>query len=278
MPARSSVLLNRASACASWHGVTRNGLDGRIPDSRLDDWRRELRTPGYLGAVRHPWPCLVFLIPLLAVYELGVWRLAGPNGESLRAGVELWLREWLAQAGSAPPVLIPAVVGGLLSIAAMWRWSERPERLFATVIGIALEGLLFGLVLWVICLNAPVILDQLGLVPAAIDGVNPQLVTYLGVGIYEEVLFRLIGFAWLAFLLRVAFVPWIAAIPIAVVVSAAAFALAHHVVQTDPFVPSVFLTRMLIGVYCAILFWLRGLGVAVGAHIVYDIVVATPQS
>ena len=85
-------------------------------------------------------------------------------------------------------------------------------------------------------------------------------------------------FAWLARVLRVALVPAIAAIPMAAVVSAVAFALAHHVVQTDPFVPSVFLTRVLIGVSCAALFWLRGLGVAVGAHIVYDIVVGTAQA
>ena len=78
-------------------------------------------------------------------------------------------------------------------------------------------------------------------------------------------------------MLRLAFVPWIAAIPVAVLVSAALFALAHHFVQTDPFVPSVFLTRMLVGAYCAVVFWLRGLGVAVGAHIVYDIVVGTPN-
>ena len=55
-----------------------------------------------------------------------------------------------------------------------------------------------------------------GLVPASI-GVNRSS-TYVGVGIYEEVLFRLIGFAWLAFLLRLAFVPWIAAVPMAIVV------------------------------------------------------------
>jgi hypothetical protein len=97
------------------------------------------------------------------------------------------------------------------------------------------------------------------------------------VGIYEEVLFRLIGFAWLAMLLRVALVPWIAAVPMAVLGSAAAFALARHFVQTDPFVPGVFLARMLVGAYCAVLFWLRGLGVAVGAHIVYDVIVGMPH-
>ena len=232
---------------------------------------------GYLTAVRHPWPNLVFLIPLLGVYELGIARLAPSSGESLRAGVELWLRQWLVQAGLWPPVVIPAAVVGLLLLWTLWRWWDRPDRLFTTVFGIVLEGVIFGLGLWTLCQNAPVILDRMGLEPMAIGGPNPKLVTYVGVGVYEEVIFRLIAFAWLGRLLRVALVPGIAAIPMAVLASAAVFALAHHFVQTDPFVPGVFLTRMLVGVYCALLFWLRGLGVAVGAHIVYDIVVGTPN-
>jgi hypothetical protein len=236
------------------------------------------RRTGYLRGARHPWPCLVFLVPLLGLYELGVARLSSPSGESLRAGVELWLRQWLEQAGPIPPVVIPATVVGLLVVWALWRWADRPYHLFTTVFGIALEGVVFGLGLWTLCLNAPVILDRLGVAPMSVGGPNPKLVTYVGVGIYEEVIFRLVGFALLARLLRFVLVPYVAAIPIAAVVSAAAFALAHHFVQTDPFVPGVFVTRMLVGVYCAVLFWLRGLGVAVGAHIVYDIVVGTPTT
>ena len=49
----------------------------------------------------------------------------------------------------------------------------------------------------------------------AVGGPNPKLVTYVGVGIYEEVIFRLIAFAWLARVLRIALVPGIAAIPMA---------------------------------------------------------------
>lgn len=232
---------------------------------------------GYLAAVRHPWPALVFLVPLLALYEFGVARLTPPSGESLRAGVELWVRQWLAQAGPYPPAIVPGTVILLLVLWTLWRWADRPNRLITTILGIALEGVLFGLGLWVLCLNAPAILDRIGLVAAAVGGPNPKLVTYLGVGIYEEVIFRLIGFAWLARVLRVALVPVIAAVPMAALASAAAFALAHHFVQTDPFVPGVFLTRMLVGVYCALLFWLRGLGVAVGAHFAYDVVVGVPS-
>jgi hypothetical protein len=250
------------------------------PPGRL--WSRDRWHPyerprtGYLAAVRHPWSCLVFLVPILAAYELGVAQLTPPSGYSIRAGVELWLRQWLAEAGPVPPVVIPLTLVLLLTTWTLWRWADRPHHLFRTLFGMAFEGLVFSVVLWVVCLNAPAILDRIGLVPAAVGGPNPQIVTYLGVGIYEEVIFRLIGFAWLARLLRIALVPAIAAVPMAALASAAAFALAHHFVQTDPFVPTVFLTRMLIGVFCAVLFWLRGLGVAVGAHVVYDVVVSTP--
>jgi Type II CAAX prenyl endopeptidase Rce1-like len=259
-------------------GAYRDHLDlPRRSWFKRDPYDDRLRT-GYLAGVRHPWACLVFLVPLLGLYELGMARLAPESGESLRAGVELWLQQWLGQAGPWPPVLIPATVVGLLAVWAMWRWSDRPYHLFTTVFGIALEGIVFGLGLWTVCLNAPAILERIGLVPMAVGGPNPKLVTYVGVGIYEEVIFRLLAFAWLARILRIALVPGIAAVPIAMLASSAVFALAHHFVQTDPFVPGVFLTRMLVGVYCAILFWLRGLGVAVGAHIVYDIVVASPAN
>jgi Type II CAAX prenyl endopeptidase Rce1-like len=247
----------------------RRSLDRRPPHDRP--------RVAYLPAARHPWPCLVFLVPLLAAYELGVARLAPTSGESLRAGIELWLRQWLADTGPVPPVVIPGTLLLLLGLWTAWRWSDRPHRLIMTVLGLALEGVAFGIGLWILCLNAPAILDRIGLVPGAVGGLKPQVVTYVGVGIYEEVIFRLLGFAWLARVLRIALVPAIAAIPMAALVSAAAFALAHHFVQTDPFVPAVFLTRLLIGLYCATLFWLRGLGVAVGAHIVYDIVVGTAQ-
>jgi Type II CAAX prenyl endopeptidase Rce1-like len=247
----------------------RRSLDRRPPHDRP--------RVAYLPAARHPWPCLVFLVPLLAAYELGVARLAPISGESLRAGIELWLRQWLADTGPVPPVVIPGTLLLLLGLWTAWRWSDRPHRLITTVLGLALEGVAFGIGLWILCLNAPAILDRIGLVPGAVGGLKPQVVTYVGVGIYEEVIFRLLGFAWLARVLRIALVPAVAAIPMAALVSAAAFALAHHFVQTDPFVPAVFLTRLLIGLYCATLFWLRGLGVAVGAHIVYDIVVGTAQ-
>jgi hypothetical protein len=56
---------------------------------------------GYLLGTRHPWPCLLFVLPLLAAYEGGVHLLGGAHPESLRNGADNWLRGALAAAGLA---------------------------------------------------------------------------------------------------------------------------------------------------------------------------------
>ena len=43
--------------------------------------------PGaYFPATRHPWPCLLFVLPLLVAYEAGVLLLGGPHPETVRNG------------------------------------------------------------------------------------------------------------------------------------------------------------------------------------------------
>ena len=250
------------------------GLIGGYRDrhwSRQRDYYDYRPPVGYLANVRHPWTSLIVVIPLLAVYEIGV-RKAHSSGGSLRAGVELWLQQWLEQSGQWPGFVIPAALVGLLLLWALFRWNDRPNHFIVPTLGIVFEGIACGIGLWALCLNAPMLLEKAGLPIAAMNIQGTQVLTYLGVGIYEEAIFRLIGFGMLAWIMRAIFIPALAAIPIAMLISSAAFALAHHFVQTDPFVPIVFFTRMLIGACLALLFWLRGLGVAVGAHIVYDVV------
>jgi len=250
------------------------GLTGGYRDRQ---WSRQLdyydyRPPvGYFASVRHPWISLIVLLPLLAVYEIGV-RRSNSSGGSLRAGVELWLQQWIEQSGKWPIFVIPTALVGLLLLWALFRWSDRPTHFIVPTLGIIFEGIACGIGIYALCLNAPMLLEKAGLPIAAMNIQGTQVLTYLGVGIYEEAIFRLIGFGMLAWMMRTIFIPAIAAIPIAMLISSGAFALAHEFVHTDPFVPFVFFTRMLIGATLAILFWLRGLGVAVGAHIVYDVV------
>ena len=101
-----------------------------------------------------------------------------------------------------------------------------------------------------------------------------KLLTCLGAGIHEEIVFRLLMFAPL---LRVAR-RFIEIESIAVVISATivsiVFAMAHcDVVNPEgfPFEVSTFLFRFLASVFLCVLFRFRGIAVAIGVHAVFDI-------
>ena len=53
----------------------------------------------YFPATRHPWPCFLFLLPLLVLYEAGVLLLGGMHPETLRNGADNWLRWGLGSMG-----------------------------------------------------------------------------------------------------------------------------------------------------------------------------------
>ena len=234
---------------------------------------------GYLSATRHPWPCLIFLVPLLAVYECGVIWLGGPTPEKLRNGADTWLRYLIGNAGVDPVLIAPGVIVGMLLVWTVWRWKDRPDRVLAVVFGMALESLLFAGVLWVIASNFNAILSHYGIamnLDASRDKAA-EVVTYIGAGIYEEVIFRLILCGGLARLLNYVFVPWVVAMPMAIVASSILFSLAHHVGQhAEPYQQARFLFRVAAGVFFAVVYWWRGFGVAAGAHAGYDIIVGLP--
>jgi hypothetical protein len=216
------------------------------------------------------------LVPLLAVYECGVIWLGGPNQDKIRNGVDGWIRQYLGNNGVDPLLIAPGVILALLVLWTMWRWSDRPERVFST---------LFAGILWIFASNFTTILSHYGIntqpTPNNIDVSREkaaEAITYIGAGIYEEVIFRLLLCAWLARILNIALIPWVLALPMSIVISAILFSLAHNIGPTgEPFVQSKFLFRVCAGIFFAIVFWWRGFGIAVGAHAGYDIIVGLPN-
>lgn len=231
----------------------------------------------YFKATCHPWPSFLFLLPLLLAYEGGIFWLGGRQPDTLRNGADAWMRWGLETAGvhfaHAPPLLIAAFFLGWSYLAR----DGRPEDLVGVVSGMVIEAVFFALGLWGLSRALGPVLDHFGIKlswdPARAEAVG-QAVTFLGAGIYEEVLFRLVLFSGLVFLMRLAFVPSLVAVPAAAVGSAALFSAAHHVGPFgEAFDGYVFLFRLLAGVYFATVYRLRGFGVAAGAHALYDVVV-----
>jgi len=110
-----------------------------------------------------------------------------------------------------------------------------------------------------------------------------EIVTGMGAGIYEELVFRLILICLLMLvfqdLLRF---DHINSVILAVLISAALFSAHHHIDfisgqanPNDPFSMGKFLFRTVAGVYFAGLFAIRGFGITAGTHIFYNIIAET---
>jgi len=107
-----------------------------------------------------------------------------------------------------------------------------------------------------------------------------DVVTGVGAGIYEELVFRLI----LICVLMMVFQDLIGmghqnAVVLSILISAALFSAHHHIIWVDgqlgrsaPFCWSEFGFRTIAGVYFAILFAVRGFGITAGTHAFYDII------
>lgn len=234
------------------------------------------RRSTYVLATRHPWSCFLFLLPLLAAYEGGVWLMGGAQSHVFRNGADAWLRGALEYFGLSQLYLAPLLIAGVFVIWSLVRRRDRPADILGVETGMAIESIGFALGLWGISRGLAPLLDNLGvrLQVTSSPAVVGQIITYVGAGIYEELLFRLLLYSGMLILLRWLRVSLLFAVIFAAATSSALFSAAHHIgPYGENFDNYIFLFRMLAGLYFALLYQLRGFGIAVGAHACYDVVV-----
>ncbi len=225
----------------------------------------------YWEQSRQPLASLVFLAPILVVYETGVLLFGAAN---IRNGADAWLRQLLEMFGFGQYFLLP-----VLTVCALLAWhylTRRPWQLS--------RGLMLGMTAECIALavGLRLILHVQGMLFAQWSGPMPlslgprvaSAVGFLGAGVYEELLFRLLLLSPIAWgMCRVGVKPAVS-YTTAVLVTSFLFALAHHVGPGGyPFVWFDFVFRFLAGVFFSTLFLFRGFGIAAGSHAGYDILV-----
>jgi membrane protease YdiL (CAAX protease family) len=143
-------------------------------------------------------------------------------------------------------------------------------------LGMALESVGFAFGLWALSKELGPFLEQFDIhLSVGMDSKTlGRVVTFVGAGIYEEMLFRLLLFCALGIVFRLMGVPRIISALLVGIASAVLFAAAHHLgPYGEPINGYVFLFRSLAGFYFALLYQLRGFGIAVGAHACYDVLV-----
>lgn len=210
---------------------------------------------------RRPLASLVFVAPLLIVYE-GGGLLLGVH----QNGADAFLRRLLDLLGFGQHFVLPVLT---VCILLGWHYlSREPWQLSGGVISaMGVESLLLG-----VCLRVVALFQSEALAMSVGEDIK-QSIGFLGVGIYEELLFRLILLSVLVWALRYTGLKPRASTIAAVILSSLLFAAAHHVgpYGEDPVLWSRFLFRTIAGAFFAVLFLYRGFGVTAGSHAAYDI-------
>ncbi len=219
------------------------------------------RAESYWIESRRPLASLIFLAPLLLVYEVSV-----SMGWAYQNGGDAFLRKLLDLLGLSQHFLLPLL---LVFILLGWHHlSHQPWRISGSVLsGMAVESLLLGLGLRVLSLTPGILLLSIG------EGTK-QAIAFIGAGVYEELLFRLILFSAITWAFQRAGTAPRASLLLGVVISSLLFAAAHNIgPYGDPWQPWPFLFRTMAGVFFALVYQYRGFGIAAGSHFAYDVIV-----
>ena len=252
---------------------------------------KKLPTPiDYWQMSARPLISLVFIAPMLVLYEVGVLCL---GRGAPRNGADVWLRGFLDWIGFGQYFLLPVLVCGVLLA---WHYLRRdPWTIRRDVLGwMFVESLVFGWVLLLIAQLQGRLFAELGAtIPAEIaaatggrHGLFSRMIGYLGAGIYEELLFRLMLLPVAIGAARACGLSIQNSVIAGIVFVSLLFSAAHYRFEIslgpwhfgspigDSWSLYSFTFRFLAGVFFAILFQLRGFGIAAGSHALYDIATA----
>lgn len=233
----------------------------------------------YWSDARTPLSSLLFLIPWIAVYEMGVLVVGQDQPDSVRNGADFWMRSMLSRAGVGQ-ILLPLLVLGMLLGWHLLRGNPWQFRL-ETQLGMLAESILLAVILVAMGQCHDLIFRHLEqeegaqcIVLNAVSGSVTRAVSFIGAGVYEEVMFRLllVPAAFMGFRMFEFPSKWAAVM--AAISTSFLFALAHHVGPTaDGFNLFAFSFRAAAGLFFASIFLLRGFGITVGCHAAYDLLV-----
>lgn len=224
---------------------------------------------GYLAQSRRAPTVALTVTPLVLLYGLGLLA-ASPRA---RAGADLVSGALMGQLGRQGYAVAVAGVAGALVAFAAWRLRGATLRRAALLGPVLVESLAYAALLGGAVL---VVLDEGQLLgPGA--GVHrwlDRVVLAAGAGLHEELLFRLLAVPGIAAVARGALaMPRALAWAVAIVVAAALFAAAHHVLGGEPFDRYAFTFRMVAGVLLGALWYARGFAVAAWTHATYDLLI-----
>ena len=295
--------------------ITANGSKSRYKNSasQLFNFTRD----SYLERTSRPIYAIIFLLPFITFYELGTFHINTDvlNQSQIRVVAFVWMQHLLESLGfggkfawAAPPLAVIVILLSLqLTSGKQWYFWV------GDILPMVIECILLAVPLIVLTLFlsstgthdgvsqldneiqkypiSHIVCSSVegGNLPPSTDDVKAKvkdhsllanIVTGIGAGIYEELVFRLILICILIMLFQDALkFNHENAIILSILISAALFSAHHHIDflsgqpnLVDPFDWTRFAFRTVAGVYFAILYAIRGFGITAGTHAFYNII------
>jgi membrane protease YdiL (CAAX protease family) len=261
--------------------------------SQLLDFARD----SYPDRTSRPIYALTYLIGFIVLYEIGTFLISTDvlsNSIQVRVVSFAWIQNMLTNYLNFPAkmtwIATPLVV--LVILLALQITSKTPWKVTVSdFLPMTIECIIFAVPLIVLSLTINSSVSTQMVTVNAADAINSgsgisnlavQLVSGIGAGIYEELVFRLILISFLMLIFQDFLgVTRRNSIILSVLISAVLFSAHHHLffingslTRGEAFVFSVFVFRILAGIYFAAIFAIRGFAIAVGTHAFYDILAA----
>lgn len=241
------------------------GSSGNAPKSR---WIR------YLSTRQSAWESALVAFPLFALYQIGILL------SEVKNGADFVTEALIALSRAQLEVYFALMLGSILIyLGVLWYLGRRDSQLRSSALGTFGESMLYALSLGSVI---SVLMHQIGFfipgtpVMAAAGPARSWFeiaVISAGAGVHEELIFRGLGLGGLGTLLSYTMdrrKAW----GLALLVSSAAFSLAHHLgPMGEAFTMTAFVFRFFAGIAFGFIFMYRGAGIAIWTHALYDVYV-----
>lgn len=226
---------------------------------------------GYFHDSELPLTSLIFLLPLIVIYEVGTqyFTTAAQHGQEQQIIAFVMMQRFFRLFGVHGQHLPAVAVVTILLCEHAFR-NKRWQLNLGTLVGMAVESTLLALPLIAIAR------ELTRYFPLIASGGTRQdiVIMSLGAGVYEELVFRLIFFSLLSLLLKDAMRLNSFWVHLGVVsISALAFSGYHYLSPSEHFQWRSFIFRTFAGAYFGVLFLLRGFGITCGCHAAYDVLI-----
>lgn len=224
----------------------------------------------YLQSSRSIHYSLILVLPILAIYELGIFVLFRDSFFEMRNSGEILIRSFFTTINLTNPYIISSLLL-LIFIAVMvrgYRIEKKPGVRANFIIYMLMESMLWGSILY-ISLH---LFSDLPLQILRLEDKLANMNLAIGAGIFEELIFRMVVISALFVVLEKGLGFGESSAGIVAIVFAAFIFAGFHLFM-EPFTIPVFAQRMAGGVFLGVLYTYRGYGISAYSHIIYNFLI-----